>query len=188
MEILNAKFSLCWGQWSIRRWAEGVGVGGLEGLVLRQHQDSSHQPLPMMDGSQMPVKLFFSSIANDRVMCLDLKDLQVLLSKQWGTWLICSAGEKLTPRDPGLVAELPPAQYPLCSATSCCASGRGWVEQTHAVSQCFQWQENIADERCVQNSLSAVSGEALSRRPGAEPRFVCVGGSVPTMGKGVVRH
>jgi hypothetical protein len=36
----------------------------------------------MMDDSQMPVKPFFSTIINDRVMCLDLKDLQVLLSKQ----------------------------------------------------------------------------------------------------------
>lgn len=85
-----------------------MGTGGESGrlgreagvLVLRQHQDSSHQPLPTMDNSQMPVKPFFSAIINDRVMGLDLKDLQVLLSKQWGAWLICSAGEKLTPETP----------------------------------------------------------------------------------------
>lgn len=100
----------------------GVRVGGLEGLVLRQHRDSSHQPLPMMDDSQMPVKPFFSSGANDRVMCLDLKALQGLLSKQWGAWLICSAGGKLTPETqgwlpssllPSTLFALPPLAVPL---------------------------------------------------------------------------
>lgn len=95
-------------------------------MVLRQHQGSPCPSASSHADSQMQVKPFFSSIPDDRAMCLDLKDLQVLLSKQREAWSLCSAGEKLTPETqdrlpsfslPSTLFALPSLAVPLVGVT-----------------------------------------------------------------------